>query len=478
MTASNSSDSVSLCVDLDGTLVLTDLLYESLLCLLKTNILYLFLLPYWLFSGKANLKHQIAKRVDLDASLLPYNNELLSYLKEERVKSRSLTLATASNIKFARDINAHLGIFDTVLGSDENTNMSGQVKQQHLVQLYGSKKFDYAGNANVDFDIWASSREAVVVNADRGVETKARRLLKIAKVIDGPRSGLMLYLKAIRLHQWVKNVLIFIPLIVSHQMFNMQLVFQVAIAFLAFGLCASSVYLLNDLLDLPSDRLHKTKSQRPLASGSMPITHGLFLIPTLLLSSISISLLLPVEFRFALAIYYAITLAYSFRLKQWALIDVLVLAGLYTMRILAGAAAITIVPSFWLLAFSMFIFYSLALVKRYSELNDLEAPPKGRISGRGYRREDMEGLAQSGVASGFLAILVLALYINLAETASLYTRPEALWLLCPLLLYWVNRVWLLTRRGKIHDDPVVFAIFDRRSHWIALVGTVILIVAI
>lgn len=478
MRAPETDYATPLCVDLDGTLILTDLLYESVFGLLKINIFYIFLLPLWLIKGKANLKHQIATRTDLDIALLPYNKDFLDFLKQQKSGGRTLTLATASNTKYAQKINLHLNLFDTVLASDAETNMSGERKQKRLVEIYGEKGFDYAGNANIDFDIWAHSREAIIVNPEPGVKNKAKKHLKVGRTFDSTDRGIISYLKAIRLHQWAKNILIFVPLVMSHQLLNPQLALQATFAFLAFGLCASSVYLLNDILDLPSDRQHDKKCKRPFASGMLPIKHGVLLIPILLLAAFSISLYLPIGYIIALALYYIVTLAYSLKLKQVALIDVLVLAGLYTMRIIGGAAAINIVPSFWLLAFSMFIFYSLALVKRYSELLHIKSSAHGKISGRGYRATDIEGLAQSGIASGFIAILVLALYINSAETATLYKHPEALWLLCPLMLYWINRIWLLTRRDEMHDDPVVFAIFDRRSHWIAVAGIAILLVAI
>lgn len=478
MTSSKTPHNPPLCVDLDGSLIFSDLLFESAFALLKQNALYLFLFPVWLMGGRANLKFQIAQRAPIDVSLLPYNQELLDYLSEEKAQGRQLVLATASNLAYAEQISSHLGIFDDVLCSDAHINMSGATKRAHLVDRWGEKGFDYVGNAAVDLPIWQVSRHAIVVNPDSGVEAKARQEAAVSRVFPAAPKGLMLYLTAMRVHQWVKNILIFVPLIVSHQLFDVQLATQSVLAFFVFGLCASSVYLLNDMLDLPADRQHETKSQRPLASGTLPIQQGLLMIPALLLASVAIAIFLPLEFQLALALYYAVTLAYSLVLKQVLLVDLLVLAGLYTMRIIAGAAAIALVPSFWLLAFSMFFFYSLALVKRCAELISAIEAGKAKVSGRSYKQEDLEGLAQTGIVSGFLAILVFALYINSSETAALYTHPEALWLLCPLMLYWINRVWLLTRRDKMHDDPVVFAIYDRRSHWIALIAIGILALAI
>lgn len=464
-----------LCVDLDGTLVRTDLLIESVVGLLKENPLNLFRLPGWLLRGKAHLKQQIADRVELDVSLLPYNEPLLAYLEEQKSRGRTLVLATATNVKYASQISMHLGLFKEVLASDAQTNLSGNVKRHHLVRAFGEKGFDYAGNADIDLAIWIHARQAILVDTTRGVRRQAEDITEVNREFDSLGSGFFQYLRAMRPHQWLKNLLIFVPLIMAHQVQQPQLLVQAGLAFLAFGLCASSVYLLNDLLDLTDDRRHRTKRHRPLAAGTLPIVHGVLMIPILLFLAFCIALFLPVEFIWVLASYYGVTLAYSLRLKQSPLTDVLVLAGLYTLRIIAGAAAVSIAPSFWLLAFSMFLFFSLALVKRFAELLGLtREQQEGIVAARGYRVEDLEGLAQSGIASGYLSVLVLALYINSEQVKALYTHPEFIWLLCPLLLYWIGRVWLLARRGQMQEDPVVFAIQDRRSLLIACSGVLIL----
>jgi 4-hydroxybenzoate polyprenyltransferase/phosphoserine phosphatase len=470
----DSGKQLPLCVDLDGTLIQSDILIEAVFALLKQNALTIFWLPLWLLKGKAYFKQQIADRVDLDVTLLPYNEPFLAYLREQKSQGRLLTLATAANIKYAERVMAYLGIFEHVLASDAETNVSGRIKREMLIDMYGEHGFDYAGNAMVDLAIWSHSRSAILVKPEAGVRRRAEKLFTVTKLFDDNGSRYRPFVKAIRLHQWMKNLLVFVPLVMSHQALNLQLVAQASIAFLAFGLCASSVYLLNDLLDLPADRRHPRKRKRPLASGSLPIKQGVVMIPLLLFAAFAISLLLPVLYSGVLLLYYIVTLAYSLLLKQLALVDVLVLAGLYTIRIIAGAAATSITPSFWLLAFSMFLFYSLALVKRYSELLPMQSATDSKIAGRGYRPVDLEGLAQAGAASGFLSVLVLALYINSTQIIGLYSHPEGIWLLCPVLLYWINRVWLLTRRGEMHDDPVVFAIRDRRSHWLALTCIIIL----
>jgi 4-hydroxybenzoate polyprenyltransferase/phosphoserine phosphatase len=468
-----------LCVDLDGTLLRTDLLVESVFALFKQNILYVFLLPIWLLKGKAHLKQQVADRVDMDISLLPYHDDFLAYLRQEHAQGRRLVLATASNEKFAEAVALFLGIFHDVLASNATTNLSGQRKLKRLQELFGNKGFDYAGNAMVDLPLWKHAEQAVLVNPERGVKAAAELQGPIAQVFDD-REGhpLKRYLKALRLHQWLKNLLVFVPLLMAHRFGDVALVWQAVLAFFAFGLCASSVYLLNDLLDLPDDRQHPSKRRRPFAAGSVSIVHGALLIPVLLAVSFGIALLLSIEFAGVLALYYAITLAYSLRLKQAALVDVLILAGLYTIRIIAGAAAVSVEPSFWLLAFSMFLFLSLALVKRFTELLTLQQAERENVSGRGYTAVDLETLSQFGSASAYMAILVLALYINSEAVWDLYTHPQVIWLLCPLLLYMVMRIWMMARRDELHEDPVVFVIRDRRSQWLAGVGAILMWLAV
>jgi 4-hydroxybenzoate polyprenyltransferase len=279
------------------------------------------------------------------------------------------------------------------------------------------------------------------------------------------------------LHQWVKNALVFLPLALAHRLHDPALLGKAALGFLAFGLCASSVYLLNDLLDLPADRQHVRKRHRPFAAGTISIVNGAALIPCLLTVALGIALCLPKAFLGVLGLYYASTLAYSFRLKRLVLLDVMVLASLYSLRMIAGGTAVSVPLSFWLLAFSVFLFLSLALVKRYTELLPLNELGLTQVAGRGYQATDLETLAQFGITSGYLAVLVLALYVNSDAVKTLYTRPEVIWLICPLGLYFISRIWLLARRGLLHDDPVVFAIQDRQSQFIAVLGALLLWIA-
>lgn len=475
------SDSMTkpLVVDLDGTLIQTDLLAESAFALIKQNFLFLFMFPIWLMKGKAVLKEEIASRVDIDVTILPYQQEFLEFLKGEHGNGRRLVLATASNRRYADAIASHLGIFQDVLSSNAEVNLSGDRKLQHLTELFGNSGFAYAGNGMVDMKVWAGAESAILVNPERGVKDQASSRHKVDGIFESNSDNrLKNYIKALRLHQWLKNFLIFVPLLMAHKFGDISLLKQAVLGFFAFGFCASSVYLLNDLLDLADDRKHPTKRNRPFAAGTVSLIHGILLIPVLLITAFSIALFLPLEFLIVLGLYYLITVAYSFYLKRFAPIDVLTLASLYTTRIIAGAAAVSVMPSFWLLAFSMFLFLSLALVKRFTELLTMQHQAETKTLGRGYMTTDLETLSHFGSASAYLAVLVLALYINSEHVTGLYTHPEVIWLLCPLLLYLVTRIWLLARRGKVDEDPVVFVIRDRHSQWVVGIGAILLWLAI
>lgn len=468
---------IPLCVDLDGTLIKSDILIESFFALIKRNPLLALLVPLWLLKGKAHLKQQIAARTELDVSTLPFHSDFLEYLRGQHGDGRRLILATASNGKFAEQVAAYLGLFEAVLASDESTNLSANKKLRRLREHYGDKLFDYAGNARADLKIWPHARKAILVNPETGVQAAAQRIGNVEHCFDDRRATPGNYLRALRPHQWSKNVLVFVPLLASHQIGNPFLLWSATLAFLAFSLCASSVYLINDLLDLPADRRHARKKHRPFASGAIPLLNGALLIPLLLVAAFGIALLLPAEFLLLLTGYFILTATYSLWLKSKVLFDVMVLAGLYTLRIIAGAAAISVEPSFWLLAFSMFLFLSLAMVKRYTELDGLKESGRASIRERGYQAADLHTLNSLGSSSGYLAVLVLALYINSDDVTRIYRHPQLIWLLCPILLYWVSRLWLAAARGKMHDDPVVFAFRDNVSRWIALMAVVIVVLA-
>ncbi|HOW77506.1 MAG TPA: UbiA family prenyltransferase [Candidatus Competibacteraceae bacterium] len=457
-----------LCIDLDGTLLNSDLLLESALAQVKQAPLSILNWPYWLMGGKANLKAKIAERVELDIGTLPYNQELLTFLREQKEQGRTLVLVTASHRQFAEPIADHLGLFDDVLATDGDRNLAGPHKAETLVERYGERGFDYAGNSAVDLAVWKHARRAIVVNAGASIANQARAVCEVERIFAQGESPRRHWVKELRLYQWLKNVLIFVPLAAGHAWDQPDKLLLALLAFFSFGLCASSVYLLNDLLDLAADRRHPRKCRRPFAAGKLPIAQGITAIPLLLITAFGLSLLITPEFIAVLATYYVFTLAYSLRLKRALMLDAIVLAGLYTLRIIAGAAAVQIMPSFWLLAFSMFLFLSLALVKRYSELWTMRERGELSAQGRGYHVDDLGVLQSLGSAAGYLAVLVLALYVNSETSRELYGQPMVIWLLCPVLLYWISRVWLITHRGEMHDDPILFALTDPQSRYAVL----------
>jgi hypothetical protein len=357
-------------VDLDGTLVNTDMLLENLFLFLRLHPLRVFEVILWLFAGKAHFKRCLANTVVPDVDRLPYNKELLAWLEQQRNEGASLVLATASDLRIAQKVAEHLGIFDEVMGT-EGINLSSRNKRVVIVQRFGEKGYEYIGNSSADLAVWHSAAVIHVASPERGVLASARKIGKVEMVFENRPAYLHTLIKALRIHQWAKNLLLFVPLLASHRIAEVPLLWNGLLAFIAFGACASSVYLLNDLLDLPDDRQHPTKCNRPLAAGTLPILHALFLIPVLLFGAFVVALwLLPIQFAAVLAVYYMLTLAYSLWLKRVVMLDVVTLAVLYTVRVVAGAAAMSLVATFWILAFCVFIFLSLAFVKRYTELCD------------------------------------------------------------------------------------------------------------
>lgn len=468
-----------LCVDLDGTLIRSDLLLESFLLLLKRNAFYLFAAVYWLLKGgKAGLKAEIAARVTLNPVALPYNKDLLAWLKGEQASGRELWLCTAANEKLANAVARHVGLFSGVLASDQRNNVAGQRKADELVERFGRGGFDYCGNERRDLAIWRCARGAIVVNGTSALEREAGAAADVVRTFPPTSKPLRAIVRALRPHQWAKNVLVLVPLFAAHRIGDMEAVVDAVLGMTAFCLCASSVYLLNDMLDLEADRAHARKSKRPFAAGDLSLSTGFLLVPALLAGAVLIAAFLPEKFQIWLAAYYLLTAAYSFVLKRLLLIDAVALAGLYTLRIIAGAGAVTVALSFWLLLFSVFLFLSLAFVKRYAELDSLRRQKRLEAVGRGYHVEDLAVLQTFGAAAGYLSVLVLALYINSPDIQPLYHRPKLIWTLCVLLLYWVSRVWMTAHRGAMHDDPVVYALRDRVSLGLGLVAAVTIALAI
>jgi 4-hydroxybenzoate polyprenyltransferase len=464
-------------VDLDGTLINTDLLHETSLRAIRQNPLNIFYMLFWALQGKAVLKANLAKVTSLDVSLLPFNQDLIYWLREQKENGRRIVLSTASDASLANKISHYLGLFDEVIASDGVTNNAGSLKAKLLLERFGETLFDYIGNSVVDLLVWKYSRKAVVVNGSPKLLINAKKICNVDKVFPRIKPNLNTWLKVFRLHQWIKNSLLFVPAIAAHQFGIVGEAQLLVFSFLAFSLCASAVYILNDLLDLESDRQHPRKCKRPFASGAVPIWHGLFLSSILIFGSIYLSkFVLPAFFPW-LIIYFFITCLYSIWLKRIVLIDCLVLAILYTLRIVAGGAAIGVMISFWLLAFSVFLFFSLAFIKRFAELISQHVGEESQVQGRGYLKSDTSVIKTLGISSGLISVLILSLYLNSPDVLILYKKPEIIWAAIPLMLLWISWLWLKAGREEMHDDPIIFAIKDRVSILIGLSLAIVFLVA-
>ena len=464
-------------VDLDGTLTLTDTLYEAALVLARSKPIMLFLLPFWLVKSVAYFKLKVAENSVLDVTTLPYNAPFIDWLKEQKARGKTIVLCTAANELIARNVYKHFDLFDDFIASDETTNLKSANKRKELEDKYGEHGYDYAGNSSADLEVWAGATQAIVVNASVTVLTKASKVASVSETFPSENPNLSVWLKALRVHQWLKNLLLFVPLLAAHQFGNFQSLATLTLAFISFSLCASSVYIINDLLDLESDRRHPRKKNRPFASAKLPISLGLVVALALIGSSVALGAVVGEEFLVILLLYLSLTVAYSMALKRLVLIDCLTLATLYTVRIIAGAVAVSVSLSFWLLAFSVFMFFSLALVKRYAELKVQILEAKSFAHGRGYVVSDAPLLQTLGVTSGYISALVLALYVQSEDIVSLYAQPLAIWLVLPILLFWVSWVWLKAERGEMHDDPIVFAASDKASLVVTVLTIVVFIYA-
>lgn len=487
-----TSSESALLVDLDGTLVKSDTLHDSVLSLVRHHPEALVKLPGWLVQGKAAFKHHVASLVQLDVAHLPYNREVLRYLEQEQATGRQIYLATAADAATANRVAGHLGLFTGVFASDGAVNLSGHKKLEAFRENFG-ENFGYIGNARADLPILLASLEPMVANPTAGL----RAGLKGAKVkpvrnFTERTSPWKAWPKEIRIHQWAKNLLIFLPLLLAHVRAG-GLMLAAALAFLSFGLCASATYIVNDLLDLDADRMHPRKRRRPFAAGELSAFAGVQVIVLLLAASAALAIALPhviervsprhalgrpYEFLFWLVVYAVTTLAYSLRLKRMVIVDVIVLSGLYTIRILAGSAATGVAVSTWLAGFSIFFFLSLAFVKRFAELEGLRERGGAIARGRGYHVADLEQLRTLGSASGYVSVAVLTLYISNLDAAALYRHSHRLWLLVPVLLWWISRLWLVASRGQLNEDPVVYAITERKSLLMGLVVVAIVLSAL
>lgn len=451
----------ALVVDLDGTLTPCDSLVEGLLHVLRQRPLALAGLLPSLVQGRAAFKRAVSDAESLPAEALPYREDLLSYVRQERARGRRTVLATAADVRVAKSVSAHLSLFDDVLATKDGHNLKGKAKLQAIRDLVGPD-FDYAGDSSADLPVWKGASGAILVGSGRHYRPSLEAEVPVvAEFGEVPRVGFRAWAKALRLHQWLKNVLVFVPLFTGDSGFGVSALIAASMAFMAFSLLASATYLVNDLLDLPSDRLHPRKKNRPMAKGDISIPRALFAAFACLLVVVLLCLQLPLKFGLALLAYWLITTAYSVGIKRYVLLDVLTLAVLYTTRIIAGAAVLAIVVSPWLLAFSATVFLSLALVKRCSELVLMGRQGRSSTSGRDYNVGDLPVLQALGAASAVSAVVVFGLFISQPSTVQRYAHPEALWLAALALLYWLGRIWIKTSRGEMHDDPLVYTLLDR-----------------
>lgn len=458
MTA-NTNNAVALCVDLDGTLLRTDTLGENLFDVLRDSPSTLTGLLRILLKGKSHLKHYLAESTDFDPATLPWRQDLIAELQRQRAGGRRVVLTTAASHLIAVRISTHLGLFDEVIASTPGDNLRGAAKHDALVRRFGKMGFDYVGDHESDLIVWSSARRAWVVGSTQLADKAKAAGIEVERVFPDRQRPVKALLTALRPYQWVKNVLVFLPLLFAHHFADSARWTQALTAFASLSMLASAGYLINDLLDRRHDRMHVRKRVRPFASGDLPLTWSLA-IPILVIAALYLCTFLPVQCLGLALLYFTSTVAYSLILRDRAVVDVALLSCLYSIRIVMGGYATDSPLSFWMIGFSVFVFFSLALAKRVAEIRAWESSGHLHIPGRGYAVSDLAILSSMGVSAGYLSALLLALYIQSAEVVRLYTKPKMLWMILPLLLTWLSRLWLETHRGKMTDDPIVFAFRD------------------
>jgi len=470
--AAMNSSKPPLVLDLDGTLLRTDTLIESALLLVRRQPLMLFLLLRWALAGPLTLKARLAERVQLDMAALPWREDLLAWVGEQRAQGRRVLLATAAHRSIADAAAAHAGPFEQVLATEGSVNLKSEAKLAAIRAAVGPD-FVYAGDSSADLPVWRAGSAAVLAGVKPGLRAQLGSQVPIEAEFGQTSAGLMVWLRAIRMHQWAKNLLIFVPLFTAFAYAAPGKLWAAFLVFVAFSLAASGTYLMNDLWDLSNDRRHPRKKLRALASGQIATLHGVAAAAVLLAAGMAVALWVGWPSAAMLAAYVVVTTAYSWVLKTYVLIDVVVLAVLYSHRVLAGSVATDIPVSPWLLAFSIFTFMSLALVKRCGELVALQQAGRESAVGRDYRVGDLVVLWPFGAAASVCATVVFGLYAAAPETAARFAHPRVLWLMAVALIYWFGRLWIKTARGEMHDDPLVFALRDRGSRvTMALMGVV------
>ena len=454
---------VPLCVNCEHALFKTDIFHEAIFLLIKKNPLYIFLLPFGVLGAKSGLLQRLLQQVQINWHTMPLREEVVKRIRAARDENRQVCLLTSMPEPWARELSAEFTHSDPLLIDENAEEGAARSARSLLIRSFGLRGFDYIGGGSQDLPVCEAARRATLVTSNRSTIARTKEVSSIEGFIPNDGATFTTFLKMIRVHQWLKNFLILVPLLAAHRLTSLGSIGTAALGFLAFSFCASSVYILNDLLDLESDRQHIRKRNRPIAAGKIAVNQALIAGLVLLVTATLLALRVSALFALTLGIYFAMTLTYSLRLKRQVIVDVMLLAALYTIRVVAGAVATAVVPSFWLLALSMFLFLSLAVVKRYSEMLVTLAQEKKYAAGRGYSVADMPVLLSLGVSAGIAAIVVLALYINDPVTGKLYPTTIMLWPVPTLMLYWISRVWMKAHRGEMHDDPVLFAMRDWQS---------------
>ena len=463
LAALNVDIGIPLVVDLDQTLILTDTLHESFARLLFSNPLGALASLRSLLQGRAAFKARIAEQGMPDIACLPYRTLLVDLLREENARGRSIHLVTAADQKIADAVAAHLGLFASATGSNGERNLKGPHKLEYLRDRFANG-FIYAGDHAADLPLFKAANGVILCNANRRVAGAVREASPILAELPRPQRSLKLWLRAFRVHQWSKNFLIFVPLFVGHAYGNPANILTDVVGFVLVCLLASATYMLNDIADLDVDRLHHTKRLRPFASGDLPIAFGLAVAPLLILGALIGAYLLAPAFALTMLLYLCLTLAYSFGLKQLPLLDVFVISFLFMLRIVMGTALLGIGYSPWLLSFSGAFFLSLALAKRHVEVARASHVDVEDVVGRGYRGEDWPLTLSFGIGSGLISVVIMLLYLtNDAAPSGFYSTPYWLYAVPTLVMMWLMRIWLLSNRMELDDDPVVFALCDRTS---------------
>jgi len=474
--SSTSEPGIPLCVDLDGTLIRGDLLWDGLLRFVRKQPLGLWRLPLWIASGRPALKAALASHAPSPALVPPANRELVEYLQHEASKGRRLYLVTASHREAIGSIKSLLP-FEEILATDSDTNLKGRTKAQALVSRFGEKGFDYAGNSKADEPVWERARRAIVVHrSEKQIRDWSARFEVEKAFVPEHATGWRDWVKALRIHQWSKNLLIAVPFLAGHHFHTWWQLAGILTAFLAMSLCASATYLWNDLLDADFDRAHRTKSKRLVASGRTSVPRVLAASGSMMAAGLAGAFLLKPAFALVLVGYVVVTLSYSLHFKRVPLADIFLLAFLYLSRVIAGLVVSEAKMSFWLFSFTFLLFLSLAAVKRFVEVARSD-DGGSLVPGRGYFSGDLQLLSELGTGSGIASVVVLGLYSNSEQVVALYRSPEWFWGVCLVAFYWICRTWMLTRRGEMHDDPVVFALKDRTTWCLGLIAIVCVLLA-